>query len=342
MDHGYFLLTTRKEGIPTISAKLMTKAKVFYYGRGFVNHKLPHEAGMRAIAAGSLAKLQQKYGPVPWEFVTSDNFGLLEDAVERLLESGAQTLVISPAAPIYSHHEEFNGTFRHAIEDVHRWEERHGRKVKVILAPQLGEFPVVRQAFLQMLRERLDALPKGGDVDVKVVVSVHGMPWDFVPKEAWIELAPVYRDAMVKDVTAMLAGYDFGRKEVALAQDHFADPVNNPKGHYLSTNKAFWDGIHAKFDYIVNLPIEFYAENTDTMFSHAMFNFEGFPGFDRYQPIDYSDWSVPYTREFVVEGTHVIYNGVPVGRFNAPIIEAHYEAMDSILSRAHGPAVAAR
>lgn len=72
------------------------------------------------------------------------------------------------------------------------------------------------------------------------------------------------------------------------------------------------------------------------MFSHAMFNFEGFPGFDRYQPVDYPDWSVPYTREFLVQGTHVIYNGVPVGD-NAPIIEAHFEAMGSILRRAASP-----
>jgi hypothetical protein len=333
MDHGYFLMTSRKEGVPTIAAKLMTKAKVFYYGNGFVNHKLPHEAGMRAIAEGSMAKLQEKYGPMPWKFVTSDNFGLLGDAVDELLDDGAETLVIAPAAPIYSHHEEFNGTFRHAIDDVHHWEQQHGRRIKVILAPQLGEFPVVRQSFLEMLKDRLDALPHGRDVDVKVVVSVHGMPWDFVPKEAWIELAPVYRDAMVTDVKKMLAGYEFGRTEVALAQDHFADPINNPKGHYLSTNKAFWDGIHAKYDYIVNLPIEFFAENTDTMFSHAMFNFDGFPGFDRYQPVDYPDWTVPYTREFLIQGTHVIYNGVPVGRYNAPIIEAHFEAMDSILAR---------
>ena len=333
MDHGYFLLTTRKGGVPTIANKLMTKARVYYYGHGFVNHKLPHESGMRAIAERSLALIQQRYGAIPWRCVTSDNAGMLQDAVTELLDGGAQTLIIAPSAPIYSHHEEFNGSFRHAIEDVHDWERQHGRKIKVILAPQLGEFAVLRQAYLQMLRERLDGLPKRPDVDVKIVVSVHGMPWDFVPHEAWLELAPVYRDAMVRDVRAMLGSYAFGRREVVLAQDHFADPVNNPKGRYLSTNKAFWDGIDARFDYVINLPIEFFAENTDTMFSHAMFNFERFPGFDRYQPVDYSDWTVPYTREFRVRTTRVIYNGLPVGRFNTPIVQAHVQAIDSILRR---------
>jgi hypothetical protein len=208
----------------------------------------------------------------------------------------------------------------------------HGRRVKVIFTPQLGEFPVLRQSFLTMLRERLDRLPRGSDVDVKLVVSVHGMPWDFVPHEAWLELAPAYRDGMLRDAAALLAGYDFDRKQVVLAQDHFADPVNNPKGNYLSTNRAFWDGIREKFDYVINLPIEFFAENSDTMFSHAMFNFEGFPGFDRYQTIDYPDWTVPYTREFVVQGTRIVYNGVPVGRYNAPIVEAHFQAIESVLA----------
>ena len=333
LDHGYFLLATRKSGLPTISAKLMTKAKVYYYDHGFVDHRLPHEAGMRAIAEASMARLQEKHGAVPWRFVTADHFGLLGEAVDSLLDEGIETLVIAPAAPIYSHHEEFNGSFRHAIADVRAWEAKHGRKVHVILAPQLGDFAVLREAYLAMLRDRLDTLPPGDATDVKVVVSVHGMPWDFVPLEAWLELAPPYRDAMLKDVEAVLARYDFGRTEVVLSQDHFADPVNNPQGRYLSTNKAFWDGIRARYDYVVNLPIEFFAENTDTLFSHAMFNFEGFPGFDRYERIDHPDWTVPYTREFVVEGTRVIYNGLPVGRYNAPIVEAHFQAMDSVLGR---------
>jgi protoheme ferro-lyase len=334
LDHGYFLLTTRKQGIPTMSAKLMTKAKVYYHGKGFANHKLPHEAGMRAIVDASMARVQEKYGPIPWRMVTADNFGMLADAVNELLDGGADTILIAPAAPIYSHHEEFNGSFRHAIHDIEHWQEQHpGRKIKVILGPQLGDFPVLRQAYLNMLRDRLDALPKGKEVDVKVAISVHGMPWDFVPNEAWLKLAPVYRDAMLKDAADVLATYDFGRKQVVLAQDHFADPINNPEGRYLATNQAFKDAIAEKFEYVINLPIEFFAENSDTMFSHAMFNFEGFKDFDRYATVDYSDWTVPYTREFQIEATRVIYNGLPVGKYNAPIVEAHFQAIDSILSR---------
>jgi hypothetical protein len=346
LDHGYFLLKTRRQGIPTMSAKLMTKARVFYYDHGFTNHKLPHEAGMRSIAERTMARIEARHGAMPWRFVTSDNFGLLRDAVRELLDQGIDTLVIAPAVPIYSHHEEFNGSFRHAIHDVEEWARETGRRsgkppVKIVLAPQLGDFPVLREAYLAMLRDRLDTLPTGPDVDVEVVVSVHGMPWDFVPLEAWLELAPPYRDGMVADVERVLAGYAFGRKQVVLAQDHFADPVNNPDGNYLSTHQAYLDGIAAGYEYVINLPIEFFAENTDTMFSHAMFNFEGFPGFDRYEPVEYDDWSVPYTREFVVEGTRIVYNGVPVGRYSEPIVEAHVAAIESVLRRSAGTASAA-
>jgi protoheme ferro-lyase len=338
LDHGYFLLTTRKQGVPTISAKLMTKAKVFYYDYGFANHRLPHEAGMRSIAERTLAQVQSRHGTMPWRFVTSDNFGLLRDAVRELLDQGVDTLIIAPAVPIYSHHEEFNGSFRHALHEVEEWQREPGHRagqspVKVIFAPQLGDFPVLRQAYLRMLRDRLDKLPTGKEVDVRLVVSVHGMPWDFVPHEAWLDLAPAYRDAMLADAKQVLDGYDFGRREVVLAQDHFADPVNNPKGNYLSTNQAFRDAIAAKFDYAINLPIEFFAENTDTMFSHAMFNFEGFPGYSRYESIHYDNWNEPYTREFLVEGTRVIYNGLPVGRYSEPIVQAHVASIEAILAQ---------
>ena len=131
----------------------------------------------------------------------------------------------------------------------------------------------------------------------------------------------------------MLEGYGFVRHEVVLSQDHFADPYNNPNGTYLSTNKAFWDGIADGFSHIVNLPIEFFVENTDRAFGHAMFNFEYFDDFRIYEPIDYPDWNQPMVREFVQDGTRVIYNGTPVGRYRGPVVEAFFQAMDSILSQ---------
>ena len=195
--------------------------------------------------------------------------------------------------------------------------------------PQLADFPVIRKAYTEMLSDRLEDIPKTSSV--KLVISIHGMAWDLVPHEAWIELSPAYVDPMMTDLQMIAESYSFSKLEVVKSQDHFADPYNNPDGKYLSTNSAFKEGIADNFDYIINLPIEFFVENTDTLFSHAMYNFEGFEDFDRYEQINYSDWSVPYTREFLINDTRIIYNGLPVGKYNESIIEAFFQAIDSIL-----------
>ena len=336
LDHGSFLLPGRKAGMPNSSAKLVTKCQVYYYapGKGFVDGRVPHEAGNRVIAQEAMQLVHDKYGDIPWAWVTADNFGMAREAMYELLDTGVDTVLLAAPRPIFSHHEEFNGSFKHAMHYIHEWEERNGKHVKAIITPQLGQFPIIRRAYLDMLKDRLDTFSPQDSV--KVVVSTHGMPWDLVPHEAWIELAPIYRDAMVEDAREMVESYGFARHEVALSQDHFADPYNNPNGTYLSTNEAFWDGIHDGFSHVVNIPIEFYVENTDTAFSHAMFNFEFFDDFSIYEPIDYPDWDQPMVREFVQDGTRVIYNGTPVGRYRQPIVEAFFQSMDSILSQHAG------
>lgn len=333
LDHGYFLYEGRKGGMPGSAQKLINKARVFYYGKGkgFMNGKVPHEAGNWVIVEAALEKLQAKYGNVPYRWVTAEDFHIARKAMFELLDGGADTIVFAAPRPLYSHHEEFNGSIKHAMHYIHEWEEANDKHIKTIITQNLANFPVVHETYAIMLRDRLDQLPKGADV--KVVASVHGMAWDLVPNEAWIELAPDYIDPVMARLKAVVAQYEFGRTEVVQSQDHFADPHNNPNGTYLSTNRAFWDGIEEGYDYVINLPIEFFAENTDTMFSHAMYNYEGFPGFTVYDPVDYSDWTVPYTRTFDIEGTKIIYNGLPVGKYNKPIVEAFYQAIDAVLSR---------
>ncbi len=338
LSPGNFLMKARKMGMPTVSSKLINKANLYYYsGKGIVNGKIPHAAGNYEIASKAMAQIQKKYGPIPWRWITAEDFGAARTQMRSLLDEGVDTVILAPPRPTYSHHEEFNGSFKHAFEYIHEWEEEHHKEIKVILLPQLSEFPIIRQAYLQMLSDRLATFPIASSV--KIVVSIHGMAWDLVPHEAWLELSPTYVEPMLEDVKAMMSRYDFSRVEVVKSQDHFADPYYNPDGKYLSTNTAFLDGIRDGFDYVVNLPIEFFVENTDTMFSHAIFNFEGFEDFDRYKTINYTDWSIPYTREFFVDGTQVIYNGLPVGKYNKPIIEAFYQAMDSVLKQRKNPPI---
>ncbi|MFW2406017.1 MAG: hypothetical protein ACN4GT_14695 [Gammaproteobacteria bacterium] len=337
LDHGYFLLTKRKGGMPSLAGKLINKARHYYYtpGKGSMQGTIPHEAGMRIIVEAAMDRMQEKYGPIPYRWITAEDFGRARAELYSLLDEGIDTVILSAPAPVYSHHEEFNGAFKHAMHYIHEWEQRNNKTIKVIMTPQLGDFEATQQTWANMLRDRLDTLPAGASV--KVVMSVHGMPWDLVPNEAWIELSPPYVNGTMAALKDVLESYDFSRTEIVQTQDHFADPHNNPNGTYLSTNEGFWDAVHEDFDYAINVPIEFFAENTDTLYSHAMFNFEFFPTYDLYEPIDYPDASVPYTREFDVEGTRVIYNGVPAGDYNKPIIEAYSQALDSVLSQGMQP-----
>lgn len=72
------------------------------------------------------------------------------------------------------------------------------------------------------------------------------------------------------------------------------------------------------------------------MFHHALKNYKDFDQYDVYKQINYTDWSQPYVREMVQGKTHVIYNGVPVGKYQPYVIDALYQSLDSILSKRAG------
>ncbi|MDH3510103.1 MAG: hypothetical protein OER85_04520 [Gammaproteobacteria bacterium] len=338
LSHGAFKYTARKVGQMPVALKLANKANHYYYGKGigFKDGKVPHEAGNRHIVYSAMERIGKKYGDIPWKWVTADNPTLARSAMFELLDEGIDTLILAAPRPIYSHHEEFNGSIRHAMHYVHEWQEANGHKdIKMIISPELSHFEPMFDTHPPIIRDNLNNIPEGSSV--KLVISVHGMPWDNVPNEGWIKLAPRYIDRVMEDARKVIAEYNFGRTEVVQSQDHFADPHNNPDGKYLSTNMAFWDGIRDGYDYIVNVPIEFFAENTDTMFYHAMANFEYFDDYDVYETVDYPDWTVPYRTSYVQDGTTVIYGGLAVGKFADPIIEAFYLALDSIVSQGMTP-----
>ena len=342
LSHGAFLYKGRKTGVNPLQQKLAVKAKNYYYapGKGFHDGRVPHEAGNRFLTFETMKRIEAKYGDVPWAWVTADNPTLHRKALFDLLDQGIDTLVLAAPRPIFSHHEEFNGSIKHAMHYLHEWQEENGHKeIKMIISPELSHFEPMFQTHPPIIRDNLKEIPAGSSV--KLVMSVHGMPWDNVPHEGWIKLAPRYVDRAMEEASKTLAEFDFGRTEVVQSQDHFADPHNNPTGKYLSTNKAFWDGIEDGYEYIVNVPLEFFFENTDTMFYHDMANFEYFDDYDVYRTVEYTDWSKPYRRTMVQDGTTVIYGGVPAEQYSDPIIEAFFMALDSILSQGMTPKVSA-
>ncbi len=339
LAHGAFLYPGRKIGKMPSALKLAVKAKNYYYapGKGFSDGRVPHEAGNRHIVFSAMERLEETYGDIPWAWVTADNRTKAREAMFELLDQGIDTLIIAAPRPVYSHHEEFNGSIKHAMHYLHEWQQERDNHdpIKMIISPELSHFEPMFEVHPPIIRDNLKDIPEGSSV--KLVLSVHGMPWDRVPNEAWIQLSPRYVDRAMEEGRKVMAEYNFGRTEVVQSQDHFADPHNDPDNNYLSTNQAFWDGIRDGYDYIVNVPIEFFAENTDTMFYHDMANFEYFDDYDVYKPVEYTDWSVPYRKMVEQDGTKVIYGGLAAEQFSGPIIDAFYLALDSIVSRAMDP-----
>ena len=331
-DCGFFVYKTHKGGMPTRTGKSINKSRVWYYDKGIKQKTIPHWEGSFRVINETLKKIEEQYGGIEWRASSSLYYQDMKEKIHELLDAGCDTIVLTAPMGIYSHFEEFNSGFYHTFEYIHEWEKEHpGKKIKVIMTPPMGEFEPLRKAYLTMLKDRLDTLPKGADVTV--AVTVHGMPWDTFPWEAWLDFAPVYRDTLVKEVEEMLTAYDFGRKTVILCQDEFASHVWDPDDKYLSTNEAYWNAINDGYDYVIGLPIEFFAENTDSLFYHAIKNYEGFDEYHIYDPFDYPDWSVPFTMEFQQGKTRVIYNGVPVGKYRPYVVEAFYLAIDSILNQ---------
>ncbi len=331
LDPGYFLYKGRKGGDPTIVGKMANYSRHYYYSKGIVQKKCPHWQGSFQLINGAFEKLAQKYPGLEYRVESSLFHYKMKNKLFELLDSGCETIVLVSPMTIYSHFEEFNSSFYHCFEYIEEWEKKHpGKKIKVIIAPQMGDFQPMRQAFLDMLKDRLDTITEGSDVFV--AITVHGMPWDNFLWEAWLELAPHYRDKLFEECKDLLKKYKFGRTETVICQDEFSDPVWDPKEKYLSTNRAYWQAINDGYDYAIGLPIEFLAENTDTLMHHAMKCYENFDQYDVEKPIDYPDWSVPYTMEYVQGKTRVIYNGLPVGKYQKYPIEALFQAVDAVLS----------
>jgi len=333
LSTGYWLYTGRQDGIPSTAGKTIGYARLWYWGRGINGKKIPAEHQQNKVYDMAFGQLKRKYPDVLYHQADTMDLHEWRSEIFELLDSGVETLVLSSPMVVYSDYEDFDNGFKHSVEYIEEWVQANGRDIKIVVAPPMGHFKPIRDGYLLMLKDALDTLEPG--VSVKMVWSVHGMPWSAMPNEHWLEMAPAYRDVLVEESKALLAQYDFSRVEVVVSQDHFADHYWDPEGESLATNKAYTDGVAAGFDHVLNLPIEFYNENSDTLFYHAMVNYENFPGYSVYEVIDYpkSAWNTPYTKRFEIDGTEIEYLGVPTGnRYRPFVAQAMFDAWDAILS----------
>jgi hypothetical protein len=61
----------------------------------------------------------------------------------------------------------------------------------------------------------------------------------------------------------------------------------DPEKKYLSANEAYWKAMDDGYDCVINLPIEFYAENKDSMLTFPLKQYENFDQYNLYEPISY-------------------------------------------------------
>jgi hypothetical protein len=332
LDTGDWVMQGRADGIPTPAGKRMNLAKNWYYGKGIKQQKIPADYQSKRIYEIAFGMLNETYPGVPYAISDTLDPYQWHKKIFDLLDSGVETLVLTSPMVMYSDYEDFHNGFLHSFEIVREWEAENGRDIKIIIAPPMGFQKAMRDGYLLILKDKLDTMPAG--VDIKMVWSIHGMPWLAKPNESWLKMAPQYTEAITADAEALLAEYNFGRTEVVVGQDHFADHYWDPEEVYLSTHRAYIEGVEAGYDYVLSIPIEFYNENTDTLFTHAMLNFEEFPGYDVYNTIDYPDWDEPYTSHYVIEDTDIFYLGVPTGdRYRPYVAKAIFDSLDVVLSQ---------
>jgi hypothetical protein len=339
-DTGDWVMEGRSDGIPTPAGKRMNLAKNWYYDKGIKQRKIPADYQSQRIYELAFGLLNESYPGVSYAVSDTLDPYLWHKKIFDLLDSGVETLVLTSPMVMYSDYEDFHNGFLHSFEIVREWDAENDRDIKLIIAPPMGHQKAMRDGYLLILKDKLDTLPEGADV--KIVWSIHGMPWLAKPNESWLKMAPQYTEAITADAVALLAEYNFSRTEVVIAQDHFADHYWDPeeKGPFVSTNKGYVNGVEDGFDYVLSIPIEFYNENTDTLFTHAMLNFENFPGYDVYNEIDYPDWDKPYTNHYVIEETDIFYLGVPTGdRYRPYVAKALFDSLDAVLSQSETLAV---
>lgn len=332
LGSGHFLDEAARSEWPPFAQKPTVNARLWYYGVGLNPPRMPHAQGVRDVADMATETLRQRWPGIEVRQVNAPVSEQVRQGVFELLDSGVETLILASTQVSHSTFKVLGegASFHQAWRYAEEWRRRNGgRPVKIIMAAPMGHYQPLLEAWTGLLRERLDELPAGIDVDV--LVSSHGMPWDLFPDETYPEFAAPYYAGLRREIEAVLAGYEFGRTRVSQGQDIYADSQYDPEGKYTSTNEAYRAAAADGFDVVVTLPSTFYAESTDTLFAHALYAFEGLEGYEPFATIDYPDWSVPLVREFALGDTRIIYGGLPVGPHAQQVADALAASVEAIL-----------
>lgn len=319
-DHGYFIYTEEgKGGASDISQKTGAKVYSWYYGHLLPEKKVAWAYQCRLVYEDAAKELKKRYPGAELRHAFYVYPESMRQAAEELIAAGCQTIIYqSFCNPVYSDFEEYQFALPMLYDFV------DGR-AKIICADQLGNQPALRRGFVKMLEDRLAKLPK--DASVFVILSKHGHPFK---KETQDLRGALYRQPLEEDVRRVMEGWK-GKWDLTWSNDEYADEYWDPKGARLETHAAYRMAIDQGYDYALELPTEFIAENTDLMIFHAMKKFNAFVGYDKNNPVPYPDWDKPLVREHHEGKTTGIYLSVPVGPYRKYVVEALVEAVSEMM-----------
>jgi len=319
-DNGYFLYTAEgKGGAPDICQKTGAKVIGWYYGHLLPEKKVAwaHQCGL--VFEEAAAALQEHFPQVEIRHARYVYADSIRQAVESLLQAGCETIVYQCFCnPVYSDFEEY----AFALPLLHEYV--NGR-AKVICADQLGNQPMLREAYVQLIRDQMARIPRSARV--LLILSMHGHPFK---KETQDVRGPEYRKPLEAGARKAMDAWG-GQWDLVWSHDEYADEYWDSKNTKLETHTAYRRAIEEGYDYALEIPTDFMAENTDLMIFHAMKKFNAFAEYDLHAPVPYPDWEQPLVRLFHEGKTTGIYAGCPVGPYRRYVIAAVEASVSAIL-----------
>lgn len=321
-DHGYFLYKgDGKGGAPDICQKTGAKVIGWYFGYLLPEKKVAWEHQCNLVYKEIVTQLKQKFPHAEYRHMRYTYEKSVIQSVEELLKAGCKTIVYQCFCnPVYSDFEDY----AYAIPMLHRFVNK---RAKIICADQLGNQPQLREAFIRIIRDHLSQISR--DARILLILSKHGHPFK---KETQDIRGPEYRLPLESGMRNALKEWG-GEWNLVWSEDEYADEYWDPRNKKRSTYSAYRKAIDEEFDYALEVPTDFIAENTDLMILHAMKKFKAFAGYDPFAPIHYPDWEKPLVRTFREGKTTGIYTGCPVGPYRRFVVEAAVASVLNVLDK---------
>jgi len=320
-DHGYFLYRgDGKGGAPEICQKTAAKVAGWYYGHLIPEKRIAWSEQCGKVYRETEAMLKSVYPDAVIRHARYMYPDSVMEAANHLLAEGCETVIYHCFCnPVYSDFEDYSL----ALRMVHRYVNGRG---KVICADQSGNQPVMRRAYTELATDLISEI--SAETTLLLILSRHGHPF----KSETLDLrSPAFTVPLEKEMRMLLEQRP-GKGDLVWSHDEFADEYWDPKQRKFSTYMAYRKAIDEGYDYAVEVPVDFIAENTDLMFLHAIKKFRAFREYDPFQPVPYPDWEKPLRRVFREGKTTGIYAGCPVGKYSRPVAEAAYMSVAEILN----------